>query len=224
MPAQSIAQQQAMGAAHAAQQGKIRLRPGSPSANIAKSMNPGDVKDFASTPHAGLPNQAENFKFYTVMTPQSHEDNYQDLVQCHNPFSFAQAGHQPEQVHSFHLEEDAAKECSYGMVKELYEQACALEEKKEKVSLALQKKMDQLHKEAQAAMNEARKDPENSGAHRDRSSALLAQIKELEQKHKVVSGSKRELKPLEEMESKKKPAKKDDKKEEKEEKKEDKKK
>jgi len=200
----------------------IRLRSAAPSPNMGNPMGQGANMP---APQAGNPQQGDAFKFYTVMNPQSHEDNYKDMVQCHDPFSFAQAGHQPEQVHSFHLEEDSAMECSYGMVKELYERACALEEKKEQVSGALQKKMDQLHKEAQAAMNEARKDPENSGAHRDKSSALLAQIKQLEEKYKVVSGSKRELKPLDEMESKKKPAKKEDKKDDKkEEKKEDKKK
>jgi hypothetical protein len=55
MPAQSTAQQQAMGIAHAAQQGKIRIKPNTPSANIAKSMKPSDVKDFASTSHGRRP-------------------------------------------------------------------------------------------------------------------------------------------------------------------------
>jgi hypothetical protein len=134
MPAQSIAQQQAMGIAHAGQQGKIRIKPNTPSANIASSMKPSDVKDFASTSHKGLPNQAENFKFYTVLTPQSYEQKPQELVQQHTPFSFSQAGHQPEMVHSFHMEEEPAMGCAYDMVKELYEAATALEEKKEMVS------------------------------------------------------------------------------------------
>jgi hypothetical protein len=215
MPATSVAQQKAMGIAHAAQQGKIRIKPNTPSADIAKSMKPSDVKDFASTSHKGLPNKVDEFKFYTVLTPQSYEQKPQELVQQHTPFSFAQAGHQPEMVHSFHMEEDPAMGCAYDMVKELYEAATALEEKKELVSSKLQKEIDRLHKEASNAMNLARKEPEQADAHRGHSSALLEKIKHLEAKYKTVSGSKKEIKPLEELKTKNSP-KKEDKKDKKE--------
>jgi len=209
MPAVSQAQQQAMGIAHAAQQGKIRIKPNTPSANIAKSMKPSDVKDFASTSHKGLPNKVDEFKFYTVLTPQSYEQKPKDLVQQCTPFSFSQAGHQPEAVHSFHMEEEPAMECAYNMVKELHEAATALEEKKELVSSKLQKEIDRLHKEASNAMNLARKEPEQADAHRGHSSALLEKIKHLEAKHKTVASSKKEIKPLEEWNSKKSPKKED---------------
>ncbi|MBI4960770.1 MAG: DUF3008 family protein [Desulfovibrio sp.] len=55
MPSVSQNQQEAMGAAHAIQEGKAKLRPGTPSAKIAKTMKPADVKEFASTPREGLP-------------------------------------------------------------------------------------------------------------------------------------------------------------------------
>lgn len=58
MPAKSQNQQEAMGIAHAIQEGKVAPKPGTPSADIAKTMKPADVKEFASTPRAGLPKQA----------------------------------------------------------------------------------------------------------------------------------------------------------------------
>jgi hypothetical protein len=64
-------------------------------------------------------------------------------------------------------------------------------------------------------MNLARKEPEQADAHRGHSSALLEKIKHLEAKHKTVSGSKKEIKPLEELKTKNSP-KKEDKKDKKE--------
>lgn len=58
MPAVSKKQAIAMNIAKAVQQGKATARPGSPSAEIASSMKPSDLNDFASTPQAGLPTRA----------------------------------------------------------------------------------------------------------------------------------------------------------------------
>lgn len=169
----------------------IRIKPNMPAAQPQK------------------PNNSGNFKFYTVLTPQSYEQKPQELVQQHTPFSFSQAGHEPEMVHSFHMDEAPAMGCAYDMVKELHEAATSLEEKKEMVSAKLQKEIDRLHKEASNAMNLARKEPEQADAHRGHSSALLEKIKHLEQKCKTVTGSKKEIKPLEEMKTKKAPKKED---------------
>ena len=59
MPATSIKQQQAMGIARGIQKGEIEPKKGTTSAKIAKTMKPGDVKDFASTEHEGLPKKAK---------------------------------------------------------------------------------------------------------------------------------------------------------------------
>ena len=55
MPSVSRNQQIAMNLAQAVQKGQATAQPGSPSAEIAGSMKPADVADFASTPQAGLP-------------------------------------------------------------------------------------------------------------------------------------------------------------------------
>jgi len=54
-PAVSKNQAIAMNLAQAVQKGQATAQPGSPSAEIAGSMKPSDVLDFASTPQAGLP-------------------------------------------------------------------------------------------------------------------------------------------------------------------------
>ena len=59
MPAVSKNQNIAMNLAKAVQQGKATAKPGSPSAQIAGSMKPADVADFATTPQAGLPKRVK---------------------------------------------------------------------------------------------------------------------------------------------------------------------
>jgi len=58
-PARSRNQAIAMNLAQAVQKGQATAKPGSPSAEIAESMKPSDVADFASTPQAGLPKRVK---------------------------------------------------------------------------------------------------------------------------------------------------------------------
>ena len=58
MPAQSQAQQKLMGLVHAIQQGKAASTGGA--GEIAKTMDPGDAEDFASTSHEGLPQNVDD--------------------------------------------------------------------------------------------------------------------------------------------------------------------
>lgn len=55
MPAQSKKQRRTAGMARAIQKGEMKARPGTPSAEMAASMPPADLKEFASTPEKGLP-------------------------------------------------------------------------------------------------------------------------------------------------------------------------
>ena len=55
MPAVSKNQAIAANIAKAVQQGKATAKPGSPSAQMAASMSPGSMADFAGTPQKGLP-------------------------------------------------------------------------------------------------------------------------------------------------------------------------
>ena len=60
MPSVSRNQAIAMNLAQAVQKGEATAKPGSPSAEIAASMKPADVADFASTPQAGLPKRVKS--------------------------------------------------------------------------------------------------------------------------------------------------------------------
>ncbi len=53
--AESKAQQQTAGIAHAIQKGEMKGKPGMPATEMAKSMGKEDVKSMAKTKHAGLP-------------------------------------------------------------------------------------------------------------------------------------------------------------------------
>ena len=55
MPAESKAQRRVAGMADAIQKGEMKAIPGTPSAEMAESMKPSDVKDFAKTKEKGLP-------------------------------------------------------------------------------------------------------------------------------------------------------------------------
>lgn len=55
MPAVSKKQAIAMNIAKAVQKGKATAKPGSPSAEIAGSMKPAALEEFAGTPQKGLP-------------------------------------------------------------------------------------------------------------------------------------------------------------------------
>ena len=60
MPATSKSQQKLMGIVRAIQKGEADPEDFSKSAqDMAKDMKPGDVKDFASTSHKGLPDKKE---------------------------------------------------------------------------------------------------------------------------------------------------------------------
>jgi len=60
MPATSKSQQKLMGIVHAIQKGEADPKDFSKGAQqMAKDMKPGDVKDFASTSHKGLPDKKE---------------------------------------------------------------------------------------------------------------------------------------------------------------------
>jgi hypothetical protein len=66
MPSVSRNQNIAMNLAQAVQKGQATAKPGSPSAQIAGSMKPADVAEFATTPQAGLPKRVAPAKPPTV--------------------------------------------------------------------------------------------------------------------------------------------------------------
>lgn len=72
MPAVSKKQAIAMNIAKAVQEGKATAKPGSPSAQIARSMKPAVLNEFAGTPQGGLPVRAPK--------PPGSKERQQDVV------------------------------------------------------------------------------------------------------------------------------------------------
>jgi hypothetical protein len=97
MPAQSKSQQKLMGIVHAIQKGEADPKDFSKGAqDMANDMKPGDVKDFASTKHKGLPdkkNEIKSLKEYIrklvrEMSTTGGVDGY------NTPFAFGKPGNE----------------------------------------------------------------------------------------------------------------------------------
>ena len=66
MPAVSKKQAIAANIAKAVQQGKATAKPGTPSAQMAASMSPESMADFAGTPQKGLPTKKKQTRMRKV--------------------------------------------------------------------------------------------------------------------------------------------------------------
>lgn len=97
MPATSKSQQKLMGIVHAIQKGDADPKDFSKSAqDMAKDMKPGDVKDFASISHKGLPDKKEAIKEKIrsmIREKMMKEMNVTGNVDGYNtPFAFGKPG------------------------------------------------------------------------------------------------------------------------------------
>lgn len=212
MPAKSKAQQKFMGMVHSAQKGE--MKPKGAVAKAAKSMTNKSATDFASTKHKGLPEKLKENKtpgepitFSHVLRPKTHTEKLSEILYTTNILEFAkdysEGKFQNElgpagKIHGYYNDHEDAQNIANTLINELFESAKSLEEKKSQVTDALQKKIDELQKKAEDHLKLAKKEPENAEKHQDEAEKMLARIKVLREKHKVVEGSKRDIKPLEE--------------------------
>lgn len=212
MPAKSKAQQKFMGMVHASQKGE--MKPKGAVAKTAKSMTKKAATDFASTKHKNLPEKLKEdiggpISFQYVIKPEDHTSKLSDIMCGTNVVEFSNdmntGKFENEQgpvgkIHGYYIDEEQAKQIAKDLIKNLHETASMLEAKKATVSGALQKKIDELQKKAEEHLKLAKKEPENGEKHHDQAQAVLARIKVLRKKHKMVEGSKKEIMPLEENE------------------------
>lgn len=154
-------------------------------------------------------NIGEPISFSYVLKPQDHTSKLSDIVCGTHVLDFSNemnAGKfENEQgpagkIHGYYIDEEQAKQTAKELIKNLHETASMLETKKSTVSDALQKKINELQKKAEDHLRLAKKEPENGERHHDEAQAILARIKVLRKKHKMVEGSKKEIMPLEENE------------------------
>ena len=204
MPATSKQQQKLMGLVHALQKGSVK--PGQVSAKakeMAKSMKPSDVKDFAATKHKGLPKKVKKedynpTKMYVVVKP-SDNMNASGMIKELNPLE----GIQPlnimqDDVMSVHHDEKEAQR----IAAEAYDKYCnevqALEEKKGKVGDKIKKTIDHLEKKRKEHVDIAKEDPKNAAKHKEHIAKLATQIDDLMSKMEKIERSKKNVEKKEE--------------------------
>jgi len=205
MPATSKQQQKLMGLVHALQKGTVK--PGQASAKareMAKTMKPSDVTDFAATKHKGLPKKVKKEEglqipeMYLVRKPKVGMKEA-DLVMKVNPLE----GIQPlnigmDDVHSVSVDETQAQEIAAEAYKSCMDEAFQLEEKKGKVGDKLKKAIDHLEKKRKEHMDMAKEDPKQASKHKEHIAKIAQQIDDLMTKMEKIEKSKKEIKKDEE--------------------------
>lgn len=204
MPATSQQQQKLMGIVHALQKGDIKPSKVSKKAKeMAKSMKPSDVTDFAATKHKGLPKKAkkENMgtpSMYVVRKPTG-ELPEADLVLELNPLE----GIQPlnimqDDVLSVHHDETEARRIAAEAYQKCMNELQALEEKKDMTSGKIKKAIDQLEKKRKEHMDMAKEDPKSASKHKEHIAKLATQIDDLMTKMEKIEKSKKQIEKKEE--------------------------
>ena len=210
MPAASQQQQKLMGIVHALQKGDVKPSKVSGKAKeMAKSMKKGDVKDFASTKHKGLPKKVkkENMgvaSMYVVRKPHS-DMNEADLVLEFNPLmGIQEKGIGMHDVHSVHHDETEARKIAAEAYKSCMDEAFQLEEKKGKVGDKLKKTIDHLEKKRKEHVDMAKEDPKNASKHKEHIAKIATQIDDLMSKMEKIEKSKKNVEKVEDKKEEKK--------------------
>lgn len=139
---------------------------------------------------------ANNLDFFVVKKSKDPMDNAKKLCYKSNPVEFANSfgtGVMAEDIHGFYLEEEECMKVAESLAKSVYEAAFNLEQKKSKVSEKLQRRIDALQRQVNLHLKAAKEDPANADDHQDKAEMILARIRDLRGKHKMVEGSKKEL-------------------------------
>jgi hypothetical protein len=198
MPATSIKQQQAMGIARGIQKGEIKPKKGSAATKIAKNMKPGDVKDFASTKHKGLPKKAKKpveegaiDTLYMVKKPYSG-CQLTDLVKPIDPL-VGLSGHEivPDQVHCVFPDQEQAQSVAERLHGEHQQKMAELEEKKNDVTDKINTAIEAYEEKRKHHVDAAKADPKNAGKHKEHIAHLATKIDDLMSKLEKVERSKK---------------------------------
>lgn len=207
MPAKSIAQQQAAGAALAAKEKGTASGLKGASKEMAK-MSKKELEKIASTKHKDKPKHVKKKKlkesleeaptspvvdtveFYVVERPKSPTENPLMLVHKADPFMFARqvmGGLRPEEVYGFYLDEDEAMSVAHDQVEAVMEAAKSLEEKKIQVTSKIEEVIKKMQKEINSCLEEG------SDESMLKAETMIEKIKELRMKGKVVEASKKQI-------------------------------
>ena len=203
--ARSEQQQKLMGIVHALQKGDVKPSSVSKKAKeMAKSMKPSDVKDFAATKHKGLPKKVKKEEamgtpsMYVVTKPE-HGSTAETMVVEFNPLmGIQEKGINMHQVHSVHHDHEDARGIAGEAYQKFMDESMKLEEKKGKVGDKLKKAIDQLEKKRKEHVDMAKEDPKNASKHKEHIAKIASQIDDLMSKMEKIEKSKKEIKKDEE--------------------------
>lgn len=192
-------QQNLFGIVRALQKGDMKPSQASGQAQkMAKSIKPGDVKDFAATKHKGLPKKVKKEglqipEMFVVRKP--HADMKEaDLVMKINPLEGIQRFNiMQDDVMSVHHDEKEAQRIAAEAYKSCMDEAFQLEEKKGKVGDKLKKAIDQLEKKRKEHIDMAKEDPKNASQHKEHIAKLAQQIDDLMTKMEKIEKSKKQI-------------------------------
>ena len=199
MPAASKQQQKLMGIVHALQKGDMKPSQASGKAKeMSKSMKKGDVKDFASTKHKGLPKKVKKedynpTKMFVVVKPSDNMDASGMIMEL-NPLE----GIQPlnimqDDVLDVTTDESEAQRIAAEAYGKYCSEVQALEEKKGKVGDKLKKTIDHLEKKRKEHIDMAKEDPKSSSQHKEHIAKLATQIDDLMSKMEKIERSKKNV-------------------------------
>jgi hypothetical protein len=201
MPATSQQQQKLMGIVHALQTGDMKPSKASGKAKeMAKSMKKGDVTDFASTKHKGLPKKVKKeaidgalTQLYMVQKPYSGCE-LTSLVKPIDPLvGLGGSEIVPDQVHGVFPDQDQALQVATSLYEAYCDEQNMLEEKKGKVGDKIKKAIDQLEKKRKEHIDMAKEDPKSSSQHKEKIAKLAHQIDDLMTKMEKIEKSKKEI-------------------------------
>jgi hypothetical protein len=202
--AASKQQQKLMGIVHALQKGDMKPSQASGKAKeMSKSMKKGDVKDFASTKHKGLPKKVKKedynpTKMFVVVKPSDNMDASGMIMEL-NPLE----GIQPlnimqDDVLDVTTDESEAQRIAAEAYGKYCSEVQALEEKKGKVGDKLKKTIDHLEKKRKEHIDMAKEDPKSSSQHKEHIAKLATQIDDLMSKMEKIERSKKNVEKKEE--------------------------
>ena len=161
-------------------------------------MKKGDVKDFASTKHKGLPKKVKKedynpTKMYVVVKPSDNMDASGMVMELNPLLGVQHLNIDMADVHTVATDETQARE----IAAEAYDKYCsevqALEEKKGKVGDKIKKTIDHLEKKRKEHVDMAKEDPKSAAKHKEHIAKLATQIDDLMSKMEKIEKSKKNV-------------------------------
>jgi len=134
-------------------------------------------------------------KIFVVLKPHP-EASPEDMVQTTHAFGMGQ--YDPQGIHGVYNDEEEANMVAESAHRQLHKHLAEVEKKKDHILGKISGHIDRLQKEVNSHMKEAAENPELTDKHHELAERKMASIRDLRNKHKVITASKKELPKKEE--------------------------